>query len=101
MGIILLTSSSFYLIYVSCFQAQESYEKAMEKARKEHERSNVSPAIFPEYQLWEDHWIRCERFLISESHLSNKLAESAEHKILVDLTLNTLPYLNILYMIDE
>lgn len=40
------------------FQAQESYEKAMEKARKEHERSNVSPAIFPEYQLWEDHWIR-------------------------------------------
>lgn len=39
-------------------QAQESYEKAMEKARKEHERSNVSPAIFPEYQLWEDHWIR-------------------------------------------
>uniref|UniRef100_A0A3Q2QU59 Transformation/transcription domain-associated protein n=1 Tax=Fundulus heteroclitus TaxID=8078 RepID=A0A3Q2QU59_FUNHE len=39
-------------------QAQESYEKAMEKARKEHERSNVSPAVFPEYQLWEDHWIR-------------------------------------------
>uniref|UniRef100_A0A3Q2UJ62 Transformation/transcription domain-associated protein n=1 Tax=Fundulus heteroclitus TaxID=8078 RepID=A0A3Q2UJ62_FUNHE len=38
-------------------QAQESYEKAMEKARKEHERSNVSPAVFPEYQLWEDHWI--------------------------------------------
>lgn len=30
----------------------------MEKARKEHERSNVSSAIFPEYQLWEDHWIR-------------------------------------------
>ncbi|KAG9334759.1 hypothetical protein JZ751_006507 [Albula glossodonta] len=42
----------------SCPQAQESYEKAMEKARKEHERSNASPAIFPEYQLWEDHWIR-------------------------------------------
>ncbi|CAB1338303.1 unnamed protein product [Coregonus sp. 'balchen'] len=39
-------------------QAQESYEKAMEKARKEHERSNASPAILPEYQLWEDHWIR-------------------------------------------
>lgn len=36
-------------------QAQETYEKAMEKARKEH---NASPAIFPEYQLWEDHWIR-------------------------------------------
>ncbi|XP_078146824.1 transformation/transcription domain-associated protein isoform X2 [Centroberyx gerrardi] len=44
-------------------QAQESYEKAMEKARKEHERSNVSPAIFPEYQLWEDHWIRCSKEL--------------------------------------
>lgn len=48
---ILLTQN----IYI---QAQESYEKAMEKARKEHERSNVSPAVFPEYQLWEDHWIR-------------------------------------------
>lgn len=46
------------LLNNSCVQAQESYEKAMEKARKEHERSNVSPAIFPEYQLWEDHWIR-------------------------------------------
>uniref|UniRef100_A0A3Q2WAZ9 Transformation/transcription domain-associated protein n=1 Tax=Haplochromis burtoni TaxID=8153 RepID=A0A3Q2WAZ9_HAPBU len=44
-------------------QAQESYEKAMEKARKEHERSNVSPAVFPEYQLWEDHWIRCSKEL--------------------------------------
>ncbi|XP_069012072.1 transformation/transcription domain-associated protein isoform X2 [Embiotoca jacksoni] len=44
-------------------QAQESYEKAMEKARKEHERSNVSPAIFTEYQLWEDHWIRCSKEL--------------------------------------
>lgn len=44
-------------------QAQESYEKAMEKARKEHERSNVSPTIFPEYQLWEDHWIRCSKEL--------------------------------------
>lgn len=30
----------------------------MDKAKKEHERSNASPAIFPEYQLWEDHWIR-------------------------------------------
>lgn len=30
----------------------------MEKARKEHEKSNISPAIFTEYQLWEDHWIR-------------------------------------------
>ncbi|CAG04456.1 unnamed protein product [Tetraodon nigroviridis] len=44
-------------------QAQETYEKAMDKARKEHERSNVSPAIFPEYQLWEDHWIRCSKEL--------------------------------------
>lgn len=44
-------------------QAQESYEKAMEKARKEHERSNASAAIFPEYQLWEDHWIRCSKEL--------------------------------------
>uniref|UniRef100_A0A3Q3A4Y2 Transformation/transcription domain-associated protein n=1 Tax=Kryptolebias marmoratus TaxID=37003 RepID=A0A3Q3A4Y2_KRYMA len=44
-------------------QAQESYEKAMEKARKEHERSNISPGIFPEYQLWEDHWIRCSKEL--------------------------------------
>ncbi|XP_073671809.1 transformation/transcription domain-associated protein isoform X3 [Paramisgurnus dabryanus] len=41
-------------------QAQETYEKAMEKARKEH---NASPAIFPEYQLWEDHWIRCSKEL--------------------------------------
>uniref|UniRef100_A0A672Q252 Transformation/transcription domain-associated protein-like n=1 Tax=Sinocyclocheilus grahami TaxID=75366 RepID=A0A672Q252_SINGR len=41
-------------------QAQETYEKAMEKARKEH---NVSPAIFPEYQLWEDHWIHCSKEL--------------------------------------
>ncbi|KAB0398761.1 hypothetical protein E2I00_004750, partial [Balaenoptera physalus] len=44
-------------------QAQESYEKAMDKAKKEHERSNASPAIFPEYQLWEDHWIRCSKEL--------------------------------------
>ncbi|XP_011602842.1 transformation/transcription domain-associated protein isoform X1 [Takifugu rubripes] len=44
-------------------QAQETYEKAMDKARKEHERSNVSPGIFPEYQLWEDHWIRCSKEL--------------------------------------
>ncbi|EPQ15807.1 Transformation/transcription domain-associated protein [Myotis brandtii] len=44
-------------------QAQESYEKAMDKAKKEHERSNASPALFPEYQLWEDHWIRCAKEL--------------------------------------
>ncbi|XP_072275172.1 transformation/transcription domain-associated protein [Pyxicephalus adspersus] len=44
-------------------QAQETYEKAMEKAKKEHERSNASPAVFPEYQLWEDHWIRCSKEL--------------------------------------
>ncbi|OXB82719.1 UNVERIFIED_CONTAM: hypothetical protein H355_000417 [Colinus virginianus] len=44
-------------------QAQETYEKAMEKAKKEHERSNASPSIFPEYQLWEDHWIRCSKEL--------------------------------------
>uniref|UniRef100_A0AAY5KGU4 Transformation/transcription domain-associated protein n=1 Tax=Esox lucius TaxID=8010 RepID=A0AAY5KGU4_ESOLU len=44
-------------------QAQESYEKAMEKARKEQERSNASPAVLPEYQLWEDHWIRCSKEL--------------------------------------
>uniref|UniRef100_A0A8D2JJ48 Transformation/transcription domain associated protein n=1 Tax=Varanus komodoensis TaxID=61221 RepID=A0A8D2JJ48_VARKO len=44
-------------------QAQETYEKAMEKAKKEHERSSASPAIFPEYQLWEDHWIRCSKEL--------------------------------------
>ncbi|KAF6083398.1 transformation/transcription domain associated protein [Phyllostomus discolor] len=35
----------------------------MDKAKKEHERSNASPAIFPEYQLWEDHWIRCSKEL--------------------------------------
>uniref|UniRef100_A0A7N8X0X7 Transformation/transcription domain-associated protein n=1 Tax=Mastacembelus armatus TaxID=205130 RepID=A0A7N8X0X7_9TELE len=35
-------------------QAQESYEKAMEKARKEHERSNISPAIFPEYHCLQE-----------------------------------------------
>ncbi|KAM4631836.1 transformation/transcription domain-associated protein isoform 1-T1 [Discoglossus pictus] len=44
-------------------QAQETYEKAMDKAKKEHERSNASPAVFPEYQLWEDHWIRCAKEL--------------------------------------
>ncbi|XP_058013081.1 transformation/transcription domain-associated protein [Ahaetulla prasina] len=44
-------------------QAQETYEKAMEKAKKEHERNNASPAVFPEYQLWEDHWIRCSKEL--------------------------------------
>lgn len=43
---------------LSTLQAQESYEKAMDKAKKEHERSSASPAVFPEYQLWEDHWIR-------------------------------------------
>ncbi|XP_072415930.1 transformation/transcription domain-associated protein isoform X1 [Chiloscyllium punctatum] len=44
-------------------QAQETYEKAMDKARKENERNNASPAIFPEYQLWEDHWNRCSKEL--------------------------------------
>uniref|UniRef100_A0A8C9SK39 Transformation/transcription domain-associated protein n=1 Tax=Scleropages formosus TaxID=113540 RepID=A0A8C9SK39_SCLFO len=44
-------------------QAQETYEKAMEKARKEHERNNAPPAVLPEYQLWEDHWIRCSKEL--------------------------------------
>uniref|UniRef100_A0A8C9YSC5 Transformation/transcription domain-associated protein n=1 Tax=Sander lucioperca TaxID=283035 RepID=A0A8C9YSC5_SANLU len=34
-----------------------------EQAQEKHERSNVSPAIFPEYQLWEDHWIRCSKEL--------------------------------------
>lgn len=44
--------------WLNFLQAQETYEKAMEKAKKEHERNNASPSIFPEYQLWEDHWIR-------------------------------------------
>uniref|UniRef100_UPI00358FE8D5 transformation/transcription domain-associated protein-like isoform X3 n=1 Tax=Myxine glutinosa TaxID=7769 RepID=UPI00358FE8D5 len=39
-------------------QGQEMYEKVMDKARKEHDKGNASPAVFPEYQLWEDHWIR-------------------------------------------
>lgn len=56
--VVLMETSECVCKRLHVAQAQESYEKAMEKARKEHERSNVSPAIFPEYQLWEDHWIR-------------------------------------------
>lgn len=55
----------------------------MEKARKEHERSNVSSAIFPEYQLWEDHWIRYQTEnppFFSDSRLSYNLREPAKHK---------------------
>ncbi|KAF3813899.1 hypothetical protein GH733_017931 [Mirounga leonina] len=57
-------------------QAQESYEKAMDKAKKEHERSNASPAIFPEYQLWEDHWIRYATVLdVFRSLLGNRCSK--------------------------
>lgn len=47
----------------------------MEKARKEHEKSNISPAIFTEYQLWEDHWIRYD---IGNTHKYVATAEAVQ-----------------------
>ncbi|XP_077979126.1 transformation/transcription domain-associated protein-like [Glandiceps talaboti] len=44
-------------------QAQGAYEVAMSKARTEHNSRPASPAVFPEYKLWEDHWIKCSKEL--------------------------------------
>ncbi|XP_070565955.1 transformation/transcription domain-associated protein-like isoform X2 [Ptychodera flava] len=44
-------------------QAQTAYEMAMSKARTEHNSRPAFPAVFPEYSLWEEHWIRCSKEL--------------------------------------
>uniref|UniRef100_A0ABM0MIW8 Transformation/transcription domain-associated protein-like n=1 Tax=Saccoglossus kowalevskii TaxID=10224 RepID=A0ABM0MIW8_SACKO len=44
-------------------QAQNAYEMAMSKARTEHNSGTASPSVFPEYRLWEEHWIRCSEEL--------------------------------------
>ena len=43
-------------------QAQQSYEQAMAKARQDHNAGPASPAMLPEYRLWEDHWIRLSAY---------------------------------------
>ena len=35
----------------------------MSKARAEHNSGPAAPAVFSEYQIWEQHWIRCSREL--------------------------------------
>ncbi|XP_072179557.1 transformation/transcription domain-associated protein-like [Diadema setosum] len=40
-------------------QAQTTYEQAMAKARSEHNSGPASNMLFPEYHLWESHWVRC------------------------------------------
>ncbi|XP_038044323.1 transformation/transcription domain-associated protein-like isoform X2 [Patiria miniata] len=44
-------------------QAQSAYEGVMSKARAEHNAGPAAPAVFSEYQLWEQHWVRCSREL--------------------------------------
>ncbi|XP_071811547.1 transformation/transcription domain-associated protein-like isoform X3 [Apostichopus japonicus] len=44
-------------------EAQACYEQAMTKARVEHNNGPANPAVFPEYQLWENHWIHCSKEL--------------------------------------
>ena len=36
--------------------------QAMGKARQDHNTGPSSPAIIPEYRMWEDHWIRWANF---------------------------------------
>ncbi|XP_030846194.1 transformation/transcription domain-associated protein [Strongylocentrotus purpuratus] len=40
-------------------QAQTTYEQALAKARSEHNSGPASNMLFPEYHLWESHWVRC------------------------------------------
>ncbi|XP_076072619.1 transformation/transcription domain-associated protein-like isoform X5 [Mytilus galloprovincialis] len=44
-------------------QAQDHYEKAMSKARQDHNSGPASPSVLQEYRLWEEHWIRCSKEL--------------------------------------
>ncbi|XP_033101198.1 transformation/transcription domain-associated protein-like isoform X1 [Anneissia japonica] len=44
-------------------QAQQAYESAMMKARSDHNSGSQSPSVFPEYRLWEEHWIKCSKEL--------------------------------------
>lgn len=43
--------------------AQESYERAIQRARDYHSIAPAPPSILPEYKLWEEHWCRCAREL--------------------------------------
>ena len=40
-------------------QAQVYYEKAMKRARDQHNVATAPPSMILEYKLWEDHWCRC------------------------------------------
>ena len=39
-------------------QAQQAYEQVMTKARADHNTGPASPAVLPEYRLWEERWVR-------------------------------------------
>ena len=43
-------------------QAQESYEKAMKRARDYHNIGPAPPSVVTEYKLWEEHWCRYIQF---------------------------------------
>lgn len=44
-------------------QAQTTYEIAMGKAREDYSITNISGEHFSEFQLWEEHWIKCSKEL--------------------------------------
>ena len=37
---------------------QETFEKAIRRARELHNVSTAPPSVLPEYKLWEEHWCR-------------------------------------------
>lgn len=38
---------------------QATYEGLMSQAREEHNKGPAPITNIPEYQVWEEHWIRC------------------------------------------
>lgn len=66
-------------------QAQNSYEAAMTKARADHNTGSASPAVLPEYRMWEDRWIRCSKELNQWDHLleyANSKGNTNPHLVL-------------------
>ena len=43
--------------------AQQSYEAAMAKAKEQSNSGRLDPRLHSEYQLWEEHWVRCAKEL--------------------------------------
>uniref|UniRef100_UPI00359021B0 transformation/transcription domain-associated protein-like n=1 Tax=Myxine glutinosa TaxID=7769 RepID=UPI00359021B0 len=70
-------------------KGQATYEQVMRQARERHNTSIASTALFPEYRLWEDHWIRSCKELGQWEPLTEYGLANAQPQLVLDCAWRT------------